>query len=210
MLAGIVILYAAIIVFGNSASAGSGRVVVLGYLLWNSLPLRGPTRLRKWVWVGTGVALLVTVGLSLADERDTVSAVVAGLSFVVSCVLVAVIALTLWSLRRIDFEAVLGVLCIYLLLALVFASLSQFLVTFEPDYLNGVNGTPTASDLLYFSVITIATVGYGDLTPATDLARAVSVVEALTGQLYLVSVVAAVVGGWRAGSRRDDPPSSEE
>jgi hypothetical protein len=44
-------------------------------------------------------------------------------------------------------------------------------------------------------------VGYGDITPASEAARSVAVTEALVGQLYLVSVVAGVVGGWRAAER---------
>ena len=98
----------------------------------------------------------------------------------------------------VDTPTVLGVLSIYLLLALFFASLNQLGNAFDPGgYLNGVAGLPTAADQLYFSVITLATVGYGDVTPASQLARAVAVLEALTGRVYLVSVVAAVVGTWR-------------
>jgi hypothetical protein len=93
---------------------------------------------------------------------------------------------------------VLGVLCIYLLFALFFAGVHQLLGAFIPNYLNGTGEFATPSDLLYFSVITLATVGFGDITPAAEVARAVTVVEALVGQLYLVSVVAGVVGGWRA------------
>ncbi len=74
--------------------------------------------------------------------------------------------------------------------------LHELLGAFIPDYLNGTGEFATASDLLYFSVITLATVGFGDITPAAEVARAVTVVEALVGQLYLVSVVAGVVGGW--------------
>jgi hypothetical protein len=52
---------------------------------------------------------------------------------------------------------------------------------------------------MYFSFITLATVGYGDLVPALQLGRALAVLEGLTGQLYLVTVVALVVSriGWR-------------
>ncbi len=96
----------------------------------------------------------------------------------------------------------LGVLCVYLLLALLFASVHELLAAFTDPYLNGAPDPPSASDLLYFSVITITTVGYGDITPASESARAVAVTEALVGQLYLVSVVAAVVAGWRAAERR--------
>jgi Ion channel len=57
---------------------------------------------------------------------------------------------------------------------------------------NGTEGD--LQDHLYFSFITITTVGYGDLAPAGDLARSLSILEALIGQLYLVTVVAVIVG----------------
>ena len=55
-------------------------------------------------------------------------------------------------------------------------------------------------NLLYFSFVTITTVGYGDFTAATDLGRSLAITEALIGQIYLVTVVAAIVGG--LGARR--------
>ena len=48
-------------------------------------------------------------------------------------------------------------------------------------------------DFLYFSFITQTTVGYGDLTAATNLGRTLAVVEALAGQLYLVTIIAVLV-----------------
>jgi voltage-gated potassium channel Kch len=59
---------------------------------------------------------------------------------------------------------------------------------------------PSRSDALYFSYVTLATVGYGDLTPATELGRTLAVAEALLGQIYLVTVVALIVGN--LGGRR--------
>jgi voltage-gated potassium channel len=52
----------------------------------------------------------------------------------------------------------------------------------------------TRSDYMYFSFITLATVGYGDLTPQGGLGRALAVLEGLFGQIYLVTAVAALVG----------------
>jgi Ion channel len=132
-------------------------------------------------------------------------AVVGGCSVILIGAAIATIASTLLGRWVVDTATVLGVLCNYLLFALFFAAVHQFLSAFVHQYLHGTSDPPTPSDLLYFSVITLTTVGFGDITPASTVARAVTVTEALTGQLYLVSVVAGVVGGWRSSTGRDSP-----
>ena len=64
----------------------------------------------------------------------------------------------------------------------------------------------TTPDFLYFSFITQTTVGYGDFTAEGDLGRALAVVEAMGGQLYLVTVIAVLVS--RLSARATDGRSS--
>ena len=70
----------------------------------------------------------------------------------------------------------------------------------EPFFNNGVAGTP--NDFLYFSLATLTTTGYGDFTAATELGRAMSVTEALIGQIYLVTVLAVIVSNIGRRPRR--------
>jgi hypothetical protein len=112
-----------------------------------------------------------------------------------------VLARTLLAAGVIDGAAVRGVLTIYLLLGLLFSALHGFAAALITDYLNDVGGHASQSDTLYFSLITLTTVGYGDITPAANLARAIAASEALTGQLYLVSVVAVVVSRYQPTRR---------
>ena len=87
-----------------------------------------------------------------------------------------------------------GVLCIYLLLGMLFAFAYGLVgdVQSEPFFASGID--PDISDYLYFSFATMTTVGYGDLVAGTDLGRSVAITEALIGQIYLVTVVAVIVG----------------
>ena len=201
MLVGIVVLYAAIIGFGETDAAGPLRVTVLAVVVWNASRLRSGTRERRIALAMGSVAVVLTVTVSLVSPPRTVDAVVAACSLLLTATAIANIASTLRSTLRakqaVEVSTVLGVLCIYLMFALLFANLHQFFATFTHGYLNGTPDPPTPSVLLYFSVITLTTVGFGDITPATEAAQAITVVEALTGQLYLVSVVAGVVGGWK-------------
>jgi hypothetical protein len=200
MLATIVLAYGAIIAFADAVAGSVVRLALLGYLLWEAWQLGG--RPRAWsrhaAWLGSVLALVVVAVVAREAPATTTSGVVGGVSLAFTTAIIALFARAIIARRSVDTAAVLGVLSVYLLLALFFASLNQLLASFNPEgYLDGVVGRPTAADQLYFSVVTMATVGFGDITPASQVARAVTVVEALAGQLYLVSVVAAVVGLWR-------------
>jgi Ion channel len=91
-------------------------------------------------------------------------------------------------------RTVLAALSIYLLVGLFFAFAYGTIATVidGPFYASGVDGA--LPDHLYFSFATLTTVGYGDFTAAEDIGRMASVLEALIGQLYLVTVVAVLVG----------------
>lgn len=87
-----------------------------------------------------------------------------------------------------------GVLCLYLLLGLFFAFVYVAVQNLggAPFFANGAAAVPSRS--VYFSFVTMTTVGYGDYTARTNIGHTLSVSEALIGQIYLVTVVAAIVG----------------
>jgi voltage-gated potassium channel Kch len=103
-------------------------------------------------------------------------------------------------------QSVLGAVCIYLVIGMLYASVDSGLsqLTGQPFFA----GAPkvSSSQYTYFSFITLTTVGYGDLTPGPGAARALAVVEALTGQLYLVTVIALIVGNF--GRAREPRPGT--
>jgi hypothetical protein len=96
--------------------------------------------------------------------------------------------------RRITMQTLYGALCMYLLAGLAFGFAYAALGDLgqKPFFANGVEGSP--ADFLYFSLTTLTTTGYGDFTAGTGIGRAVSISEALLGQIYLVTVVALLVG----------------
>ncbi len=113
---------------------------------------------------------------------------------------------------RIDLETIAASLCVYLLAGLSFALVFRVIdVVGDPFFVQ--RATAAATDFVYFSFTTITTLGYGDLTPAYSLGKMLAVSEALFGQLYLVSVVALLVGNLgRARARPSSPttPASED
>jgi hypothetical protein len=103
-------------------------------------------------------------------------------------------------------ETLMGALCMYLLLGLLFTGLYGLIEGIQGSAFFVQANRDSWLDRTYFSFVTMTTVGYGDLTASSDVGRIVAITEALAGQLYLVSVVAVVVGN--LGRRREPPGSS--
>ncbi|MFC7528653.1 potassium channel family protein [Actinoplanes sp. GCM10030250] len=99
--------------------------------------------------------------------------------------------------RTVDQQTLLGALAAYLLIGMAFGFAYECVAALQPGPLFGENGDPGLSDTLFFSFVTMTTTGYGDLVPAANPARTIAVLEALIGQLFLVTAVAKVVENWR-------------
>lgn len=108
--------------------------------------------------------------------------------------------------RAVTIEAVLGGLCLYLVVGMFFAFVYGAVDNLggEPFFAGGADATPAQCS--YFSFSTLTTVGFGDLTARTDFGHTLAVLEALVGQLYLVTVVSVGVSNLvpraRAGGDR--------
>lgn len=94
--------------------------------------------------------------------------------------------------RRITVRTLLGAIDVYLQIGIAFAFVFQTIEYFEPGTYAG-DGPIDGSALAYFSFVTLATLGYGDIVPTTHVARNLAVLETVIGQVFLVVVVARVV-----------------
>ncbi len=162
---------------------------------------------RRVVRLAAGVAILMVFAASvLWVLHGSVPSATAG---VVNGLLVAVapaaLAAGLFRALRdegaVTLRTVAGVLAIFLLAGMFFSFLYSVIGAFDADAVFAEKVHPTASDNLYFSFVTLCTVGYGDLTPAADSTRMFAVAEMLFGQIYLVTVVALIVSN--LGRRRE-------
>jgi hypothetical protein len=111
--------------------------------------------------------------------------------------------------RQVDQETMLGALAAYLLIGMAFAFAYRFMGSVQAGPFFGADGEGTVSQVLFFSFITLTTTGYGNLVPAANPGQSLAVLEALLGQLFLVTAVAKVVTAWRPKAWRDPSPGGD-
>jgi ABC-type multidrug transport system fused ATPase/permease subunit len=152
-----------------------------------------------WVAAVVGGAVLV------ASVAEAASGSVNGAAYRLSNLLLVTLAppvIVIGIVRNIrtrsqvTIEAVFGVLCVYLLLGMFFAFVYGVIGRYEGSFF-AQNVPASVAHCLYFSFITLTTVGYGDLTASSNLGHTLSAFEALIGQIYLVTIVSLFVGNLR-------------
>lgn len=193
----LLLLFATFIVEASGFDGSWYRVVTVA--------LQGATLVMAFVASGVGrhlmriacvvalIAFLGALGAAL-DNAPSTSAAFTILSFLLVVAAPVVIARAIARRGIVDIHTVLGALCIYLMLGMLFSFLYGSIgdVSSQPFFSQTAHAT--SADFVYYSFVTLTTTGYGDFTAATGLGRAVSVLEALSGQLYLVVIVALLVG----------------
>lgn len=148
-------------------------------------------RIAGAVVIGAVGAAIISLVVGGSSESVT------GWFFAINVLLVgaAPVAIGRALYRRpvIDVRTVLGAICVYLLIGIMFAFLFAAMgaIGGEPFFVQ--TDAPSIQTFLYFSFVTQTTVGYGDYTAASDLGRTLATTEALLGQIYLVTVVAVLV-----------------
>lgn len=149
-----------------------------------------------------GLTSFTVVGEAAGAFSDAVLFAINGLlSAAIPLVLVGGL-LRLVRAHGVTLQAVAGALTLYLLLGLVFAWAIGFVAKVETAQYFAQTANPSTSQIVYFSFTTLTTTGFGDLSAATHVGRALAVVEMLLGQLYLVTVIGVLVGNLVGRSQR--------
>ena len=154
-------------------------------------------KLRHWLSIGACVALAPIVLFVPSDS-------VVGLVYLlpVALLVTATLPVTIRRVlqhRQVNHETVLGALCAYVLLGLLFAFLYLAVNALRDAPFFAQPGDHSQSEYVYFSFVTLTTLGFGDLSPAVGLPQALTALEALLGQVFLVTLVARLVTLWVRG-----------
>jgi hypothetical protein len=107
----------------------------------------------------------------------------------------------------VDRETMLGAVAAYLCLGIAFALIYHAIGAIQASPFFGGQGDGSISDDLFFSFVTLTTTGYGNLVPLENPGQSLAVMEALVGQLFLVTAVAKIVTAWRPRGWGDNEPA---
>jgi hypothetical protein len=194
------------------SALSSGRFIqavqVALFVAVSLLALEGsalPPRVKKlasWTAVGSSVVAIFLAVLGGMAGRG-VADIWTGLILLVTVVIILDVVL---RMDTVTVQSIYAALSAYLLIGLMFAALYGAIDNLtRTDFF--ANGQPAdIQTYQYFSFTTLTTLGYGDFTAAENFGRAVAVIEALTGQIFLATLVARLVSAWRGPSRRNPPP----
>ena len=145
-------------------------------------------------------ALLFGISMVMGKELRTLGFIRMTVYFLFYLVVTFEIIKQLWSVAQVNKNVIFGLISGYISLGLIgfFICLSIELIapgSFQGSMLQGQSQPELLADeLMYFSFITLLTIGYGDILPVTVLAQKAAVVIGLLGQFYLVIITAVVVG----------------
>jgi hypothetical protein len=186
---------------------GSSRIdnlLIAGFLIFALYQI---TRRRADLVIGLALGIpAAAAGIVNAATPDApaINAIPTILSAVFLGFLVSRIFKDIFSGNRITSEQIFGSVCAYLLIGLVFSVVYGFIFLADPgafafsdamtDYLTAENQDRSFGIFTYFSFVTMTSLGYGDMTPISEMARTLAWVQAVLGQLYLAITVAALVG----------------
>ena len=162
----------------------------------------------RWAYVAGLVLAVSSLVVTSADMKlEQIGLVYAGLAIAfLFC------AVSLWITMRevlfseeVDANRIAGAVSAYLLIGMSWAFVYYFIALMAPSAFNGLS--PDADlrflNLLYYSFVTLTTLGYGDITPATPFARALAYMQAVTGTMFIAILVASLIGSFR--NRSPDP-----
>jgi len=192
-------LLATLIASPISAAVGRGGEVIEVCLMF-SLALSafsGAVAHRKWLLLILLSAVILKVTGILLDIRITDTA-----GTVIAILLAGLAAYQAFRYsfgsEEVDTDHICAALCVYVLAGFFFGITYWTVARIAPGSFapSAATGSASQFDLpaaVYFSFITIATVGYGDITPASHVARGLAIAEAVLGQFYMVVLVARLV-----------------
>lgn len=202
-----------ILLFGYPYLQDNQLGAFLGGLMSLALLVTGifAVRTHKLALYGAIALALVAISLSVIAFLSGIRGhpLVEGAFFLFYVLTTTVIFVEVIRRRSITREILAGVICVYLLIGTTFATLYDLIETIHPgsfQYNIAIAGNPQLRwrNMIYYSFMTLTTIGYGDMTPATAQTQSLSIIEGVIGVLFLAVFIARLIGMYNHATRSSD------
>lgn len=157
---------------------------------------------RRWFIVGV-VLSLMGISITITDAYLNLPELkLAGFAVVLPFYLLTVVLALhyiLTAIERVNINILMGAICVYMLMGIIWAIMYSFLYYLVPGSFSGMaveSDVNRGLDFIYYSFVTLTTLGYGDLLPVSPIARALAYLEALIGQIYVAVLIAGLVSNY--------------
>ena len=156
------------------------------------------SRHRLLVAVGILLTVPATILGNLAGAASDGRGVLGnGLALVFLLIVIVLLLRDVFNHPVVTVRTISGAICVFLLIGLAWIFMYDIADWFAPNAFDGLSargGAQRPSELFYFSFVTLTTLGYGDITPIRPETMSLATLEAVVGQLYLIVLIATLVG----------------
>jgi hypothetical protein len=146
-----------------------------------------------WVRYIVLIAILAIILLFFTDDKNITAVVflVSAITFIIAVIiLINDIAVAKDVNKNVVIQAVSG----YLLIGVVSVLINTILLAYNPNAITISNDYHRFSSTIYYSFVTLTTIGYGEIVPVSVTARSISIMTGVMGQIYLTVIIAMIVG----------------
>jgi Ion channel len=190
--------------FFNTAWIGDTQITLFTAVL--ALAIRDAPILHRQALRGAVIAVLVlsVAAVVIAEQEGGrvghgIATLWAGLLLLLT---VTLLVRQVLLMPVVTVQSIYGAISAYLIIGLMFASFYAAIYWFHGHFFAAGNANDnTTSDFQYFSFSTLTTLGYGDFTAAGSAGRAVAMLEAMSGQIFLATLVAKLVAAFRPAAQ---------
>jgi Ion channel len=183
--------------FSGAKLATEVQVLLFAFVLL--VALRNSPMPMPWPWVigaFTVIGTAVTFGTSLSGSREGMAAEDLWKALLLLMAVIMVVRRVL-AKRTVTIQSIYGALSAYMIIGLMFASIFAAVDHLTTTDFFASNEPANTQTFQYFSFTTLTTLGYGDFTAGASGGRSIAVLEALTGQVFLATLVARLVAAYR-------------
>lgn len=181
-------------------------IILLQFTFAGLILFRNHNRIIYRIIVTMAFLLLVFEGLKLASASSRTANLISDITYLLYLFIITIeVFRQILLARYIDFNMVAGAFCGFIMLAMLGSFLLTIIEVSDPGAFSGIRDSSfeeTFQDLLYYSFVTLLTIGYGDILPVSNTARKASLLLGILGYFYNIFVIGIYIAKFLQNDKR--------